>query len=336
MKNCIKVALVGFGGIAQLHRYAYHLHNKNGLPVRLVAACDRDPSKFETVTKINLTLDEITDELPFNTYLDMDEMLQNEQPDLVDVCLPTGAHAPVTIDLLDRGYHVLCEKPMASTFEQCQQMLEAAKRNQRYLMIGQCLRFYPEYEYLQKLAADKTYGNVVESEFYRYTPLPDWSNDAWQANVAQSGGCLAELNIHDIDYVRWVFGDPHSVSCTIENRTTEADWAESKFFYDDHTVIIHSAWSDPSEHFVHGYEVTFENASVSMRGGEITLTENGKEPVKVEVSLLNGIIGEIAYFTQVLADNAVNEKNPPESSAQTIFTLETLRKSDKENRIISL
>lgn len=199
--------------------------------------------------KINLPLGEMENEVPFHQYEDMEECLKKEQPDLVDVCLPTSLHANITIDLLKRGYAVLCEKPMASSYEDCLSMLAAAKDGKNPLMIGQCLRFYPEYEYLQKIVESGVYGKVIESDFYRFSPPPFWSNDNWQMDINRSGGCLVELNIHDIDYIRWCFGEPEKISCRIESRVTPQDAVESHFSYPEHTVKVRSAWVSPEEPF---------------------------------------------------------------------------------------
>ena len=97
----VKVVLIGFGGIAQLHRYAYWYFNKQGMPVQLVAACDTNPCAFSSMTEINLPLPgQIVNELPFATYTDWQQMLDEQKPDLVDICLPTKFHDTVTTAVL--------------------------------------------------------------------------------------------------------------------------------------------------------------------------------------------------------------------------------------------
>ena len=327
----IKVAMIGFGGIAQLHRYAYWMLSKSGVPVKLIAACDSNPEKFRTKTRINLPLEDFEEDGPFGEYYDMEEMLEKEKPDLVDICLPTRFHADTTIKLLKRGYNVLCEKPMASTYEDCQRMLQAVNPTINQLMIGQCLRFYPEYEYLQDLVVNKNYGEVINAEFYRYSPPPFWSGDNWQMNVNQSGGCLVELNIHDIDYIRWAFGEPNDATCCMESRINEMDYVESHFNYDTCHVKVHSGWTTPEDTFKYGYQVQFEQALLQMQNGKITVQEIGKEPTEVPVTLRDGVIGEIEYFVNILLHNLDNEKNPPESSARTMLLLEKLRDSAEQH-----
>ena len=327
----IKVAMIGFGGIAQLHRYAYWLLSKSGVPVKLIAACDSDPEKFRTKTRINLPLKDFEEDEPFEQYYDMEEMLEKENPDLIDICLPTRFHADTTVKCLNRGYHVLCEKPMAGTYQDCQRMLQAVNPTINQFMVGQCLRFYPEYECLQELVASKKYGEVQSSEFYRYSPPPFWSGDNWQMNVNQSGGCLVELNIHDIDYVRWIFGEPEKATCHMESRLNEMDYVESYFNYNTHQVKVHSGWTTPEDAFEYGYEVQFEQALVQMKNGKVTVQEVDKEAKEIPITLRDGVIGEIEYFVKIISQKLENTKNPPESSAKTILLLEKLRESAQQN-----
>ncbi len=324
----LKVAMVGFGGIAQIHRYVYwYLAEKLGKPVELVAAFDVNPAKFTEKTTINIPLGEMPEDKPIHFYTDLDEMLEKEKPDFVDVCLPTKFHASTTVDLLKRGYPVLCEKPMSFAYEDCLSMLDAARESGKKLMIGHCVRFAPEYEYLHELVTSGTYGKVISSEFYRYSPPPFWSKNAWQLNVKESGGCLFELNIHDVDYVRYLFGDPMEASCTLESRVLDQDTLECKLNYGDHVATVKGGWLKPEDAFSAGYEVKLEGATVCLKAGEVTLTENGKEEKKIEINNREYIIGEIAYWVDVLLGETENTKNAPEDSAKTILLLHKLLES---------
>ncbi len=326
----LKVAMIGFGGIAQIHRYAYWYHNRQGVPIRLVAACDKDPKKFEEATTINFSVGTIEDELPFTQYSEWEEMLDKEKPDLVDICLPTKFHEAITVAVLERGYAVLCEKPMAPDYEACGRMLAAAERSGKPLMIGQCVRFYSAYEYLKQLIDEQPYGKVLEAEFCRYSPLPAWSANAWQQDNKQSGGCLTELNIHDVDVVRWLFGDPYSTSCVLETRKTPEDVVKVRYRYPFGDVAINGGWLDDDEAFTYGYRVRFEGAEIFMKDNAMTLTIDGvSQPVEWEDG--EGIMGEIAYFAKVLSGECENTKNPAVASAQTIKMLEWLHESAANN-----
>ena len=319
----IKVAMIGFGGIAQAHRYAYWHFNKAGLPVQLIAACDADPEKFKTVTKINIPLrGEIQNELPFTAYSDWREMLEKEKPDLVDICLPTRFHKSVAIEALKLGFHVMCEKPMAESYADCVEMVATAKEAGRHLMIAQCVRFQPEYEYLQKAVSEELYGPHKTSEFYRYSPIPTWSKDKWQVNAGKTGSCLTELNIHDMDVVQAIFGLPEQISCEMQSNVYPYDFADSKFVYPTHNVCIKSAWYDETYTFSAGYRVEFEKGVLGHKSGRVFFTDRAGHTQTIEVEDADGIMGEIRYFVKMLDAQIDNYRNPPEHSAQTIYSLE--------------
>lgn len=332
----LKVAIIGFGGIAQSHRHAYWYHNKQGMPIRLVAACDTDPAKFRNMTVINIPLwSEITDELPFNEYTDWREMLEKEKPDLVDICLPTKFHNPIAIEVLKMGFNVLCEKPMAESYQQCKEMIEAARQSKKELMIGHCVRFITAYEYLYQAIQEKTYGAVLSSEFYRYSPIPTWGGGNWHAKAGKSGSCLADLNIHDIDYVRWAFGNPEKLSCILQSNVYPYDYAESDFYYKEHTVKIKTAWLDESEKFKAGFVVNFEKGCLELNDNGFAFTDNDGNSSKIITENYGPFMSEIKYFAQVLLKERENTKNTPEDSALTIYTLEKLFESaDKDAAIL--
>ncbi len=328
----LKVAMIGFGGIAQAHRYAYWDCNRRGLPIRLVAACDTDLEKFRTITKINLPeKGEITNELPFGQYTDWREMVEKEKPDLVDICLPTKFHEPMTVAVLEAGYSVFCEKPMAENYAQCLHMVETAKNVGKFLMIGQCLRFWPAYEYLQKAFKENLYGKVLTAEFTRYSPVPMWSKDQWQTRAGKAGSCLAELNIHDIDLVRAVFGNPKQVSCKTQDIVYPYDRADSQFVYDGLTVDIRSAWLGEDTVFNANYRVEFEQGILTYTNDKVIFTNADGKGEEIALPDRDGIMGEIEYLAEIFDKNLENHRNPPEESAKTIYALEKLFESAEQD-----
>ncbi len=328
----LKVAMIGFGGIAQAHRYAYWDCNRRGLPIRLVAACDTDLEKFRTITKINLPeKGEITNELPFGQYTDWREMVEKEKPDLVDICLPTKFHESMTVAVLEAGYSVFCEKPMAEHYTQCLHMVEAAKKAGKFLMIGQCLRFWPAYEYLQKAVRENLYGNVRNAEFTRYSPVPMWSKDQWQTRAGKAGSCLSELNIHDIDLVRAIFGNPKQVACKTQDIIYPYDRADSQFVYEDLTVQISSAWLGEDTIFNANYKLEFEQGILTYTDDKVIFTNAEGNAEEIALPDRDGIMGEIEYLAEIFDRNLENRRNPPEESAVTIYALEKLFESAEQD-----
>lgn len=134
-------------------------------------------------------------------------------PDLVSVCLPNFLHAPVTIDVLDAGAHVLCEKPMALNAAQARDMAAAARRNGRYLMIALNNRFRTETQILKKLIEQDVLGEIyyARTGWLRRSGIP--GTGTWFTRKAQAGGGpLIDLGVHMIDLARWLMGNPRPAS----------------------------------------------------------------------------------------------------------------------------
>ena len=141
----IRVALLGFGGIARVHNNAYQQLKREGYPVELVAVCEKNTETVRQAITINLGND--TEPLPesVKVYSCVEDLLENEEYDLADICLPTFLHKSMSVNQLLAGKHVLCEKPMALNAEDCAEMVAAARGAGLRLMIGQCLRFDKAY-----------------------------------------------------------------------------------------------------------------------------------------------------------------------------------------------
>jgi len=196
----LKVGLIGLGFMGSTHLENYLRLEAEGVPVKLVAICDIDEEKFKgkAVTGNIETGSSKVDFSRFELYTDIDEMLNKGGFDYIDIALPTYLHAEVTIKALNKGYHVLCEKPMAMNSEECAKMIEAAKKAGKTLMIAQCLRFWPEYEYLKECVDSGRYGKVISGYFFRGGTTPIWSHDNWLLQNEKSGGCLMDQHIHDV------------------------------------------------------------------------------------------------------------------------------------------
>ena len=156
----VKVAMIGFGGIAQSHKHAYEQLEAEGAPLKLVAICDVDPSRFTTATSTNLGAEKAADLTGIHTYTSADELLAQEEFDMADFCIPSYLHKEYAVKMMKAGKDVLSEKPMSLNSADCEEMLKTAGECGRKLMIGQCLRFEPSYLYLKKCIDEGTFGKL--------------------------------------------------------------------------------------------------------------------------------------------------------------------------------
>lgn len=226
---------------------------------------------------------------------------------------------------------MLCEKPMAKDYAQCLDMLEAEQNSPGRLMIGHCVRFYPQYEYLYEAVKENRYGSVIHASFSRVTPLPNWGNEKWRLEDSRAGSSMTELNIHDFDVVQHIFGCPKSLSCELESRITPYDYSLTHFNYDNFDVDIISAWLSEDGAFCMSYSVEFEKGILHFDGNDVFFAATDGTRTSPPLSSDDGIVREIGYFLRVLSENAENDLNPPQESAHTAYLLEKCFESAENN-----
>lgn len=134
--------------------------------------------------------------------------------DLAIIVSPPGYHAEQTIAMLERGVHVLCEKPMAGTSAECDAMIEAARRADRLLSVGHFKRFFPATRHIKELVETRALGAVRSFRFLEGGKFgwPARSRTFFERRGGQ-GGVLIDMGAHALDLALWWFGDPSAVTC---------------------------------------------------------------------------------------------------------------------------
>lgn len=260
-----KVLILGFGCMGRVHYDVW----KKMKGVKVVGIVARNPNALKIPPAKAYGYVEVADGQPLPADLrlfgDLAAALETTRPDIVDVTLPTRLHVDAAVASMKAGADVLCEKPMALDRRGCDAMMAAARRTGRKLMVAQCLRFAPEYRYLRDLVVSKKYGDVVTAEFTRLTapPRTPAGAKAWFFDERLSGGLALDLNVHDADVVRWLFGEPKKVSVEAHRRGAGVDHISVRYDYPGKFVTTVASWAaSPSFAFQFGYRVFFENASV--------------------------------------------------------------------------
>ena len=156
----IRVGLVGLGGVSKVHIDAYR-----ELPdVTLVAAADISGEAAKSYGQLEGT--------GARLYPSLDELLENEKIDVLDVCTPTYLHAEMVICAMERGIHVLSEKPMARTVKEGEAILAAAKRTGVRYMTAHVVRFMKPYAYLRHIVKSGELGRPVHLMLRRLSSAP--------------------------------------------------------------------------------------------------------------------------------------------------------------------
>lgn len=327
--NEVKVAMLGFGGIAKSHKHAYEQLEAAGEPIRLVAICDVDETRFTSGTATNLGVEKAANLEGIHTYTDVDEMLRNEEIDMVDICIPSYLHKEYAVKMMKAGKDVLSEKPMALTSADCEEMLQTARACGRRLMIGQCLRFEPSYLYLKQCIDGGCFGRLKNLFMERLSVHPMWGFEKWYTKTEKSGGCILDLHVHDIDMARFLLGEPDAVSTVSYDDITRWQVVNTRLFYKDVTVIATASWDEaPTVKFSAGFRARFEQASVVLGHEGLTVYPNQGTPYHPDIPRANRMAEEIRKLASMVRDrNQINESNPPESACQTVRLIERLRES---------
>ena len=199
----IKVGVIGCGSISrQRHVYEY-AHNKD---VEIIGYYDFKRERAEEMAK----------DFGGKVYDSAEDLINDSNIDAVSVCVANAYHADNTIKALNAGKHVLCEKPMATSFEDCEAMIEAAKKNNKHLLIDQNQRLTKTHAKAKELISSGVYGKVIsfQSTFGHGGPeswSADKSSNTWFFKKdAASFGSMADLGIHKLDLIRYLVGDDYA------------------------------------------------------------------------------------------------------------------------------
>ena len=191
------VGIIGCGRIAQTRHIPEYLENENA---RIAGFFDLNQDRAA----------QLADQFGGKAYASIDEMLEDPVIDAVSVCVINTEHAKVSIRALNAGKHVLCEKPMATTLEDCIAMVDAAKKNGKYLMIGQNQRMAKAHRKARKLLGQGVIGDVVTFKTcFGHGGPEGWSIDKgnfpWFFDKNKSSmGVLADLGIHKLDLIQFL------------------------------------------------------------------------------------------------------------------------------------
>jgi predicted dehydrogenase len=197
----IKVGVIGAGAIAS----SVHIPAYLSVPgVEVVAVADPKEGRAQAGA------DKYGIAKAFNDYRDL---IGTDGLDVVSICSPNAFHAQQTMDALQAGLHVLCEKPMAISVPDAQAMVDTAQKTGKVLMIGMTNRFRPDTSALRQYAQDGMLGDIYyfKAGWLRRTGIPGYGS--WfTTRELSGGGALLDIGVHYLDLALWVAGFPKPVS----------------------------------------------------------------------------------------------------------------------------
>jgi len=313
----VRIGIVGLGFMGSMHAACYEqLQKKHNVKVIAVADLNTDKAK------------EIAKKFGAMVYGSAEDLIENANVTVVDICLPTFLHSEYSIKAMEKGYNVFVEKPVCRTLIQAEELLEAQRKTGSKVMVGHCIRLWPEYIILKRIVDSNKYGRIKNAVFSRISPKPEYSWENWLLDAQRSGSAALDLHIHDIDYIRYLLGEPDIIKAAASSYENP-DHIFSILKYGDTIVSIEGGWDFPANMpFEMRFRVRFDNAVVS-------LCSNDAEPLKIytqsgeiimpkvdtefhskdsslggNISSLAGYYNELKYFIECLNENKEIEIAP--------------------------
>jgi Predicted dehydrogenases and related proteins len=250
----VRIGIIGCGGIAN----GKHMPSlKKVADAEMVAFCDIIVEKAEVAAKQYGTPDA-------KVYSDYKKLLEDKTIDVVHVLTPNRAHSFITVDALEAGKHVMCEKPMAINAEEAKKMLDASKRTGKKLTIGYQNRQRNDSLYMKQESMDGTFGDIyyAKATAIRRRAVPTWG--VFLNEYEQGGGPLIDIGTHALDLTLWIMDNykpKYAVGTTyhkLNNQTNSGnawgDWDPAKFTVEDSafgfvvmengaTILLEAAWA---------------------------------------------------------------------------------------------
>ena len=327
----LRVGVIGVGWFGTVHCRAIADHPQ----LELAALCDASEDRLAEMAREHGVA---------RTCTDYRELVDDPEIDALAVVTPWDRHAAPTLAGLAAGKHVLVEKPMASTVEDCQRMCDAARDAEAILMVGHVCRFNPRYVSAKREIDAGRIGKVVAINARRNVPAQ------WVIDQLDTIGPILHTCSHDTDMMRWLTG-ARVVSTYAQTVNTLGraydDMAQLMYRFDSGaTAIYEGAWCMPdtspfeldermsvigTEGFIH-IQDTFPNIGVCSK-------EGFKTPDTTYWPELHGITGgalrdEWSYFARCALEGTRPALITPEEAMEAVRTVLAAHESSTSGAVV--
>ncbi|HOL66871.1 MAG TPA: Gfo/Idh/MocA family oxidoreductase, partial [bacterium] len=188
----VKVGIIGAGFMGTMHATVYSQFPD----VKVAGIADVRGEKAKSLAEKFKSI----------PYYSPEELLKREDITIIDICLPTFLHREYVVKAASLGKDVICEKPIALTVEEADEMIKVCAEKKVRFMVAQVLRFWPEYRFLKEVYDRKRYGALRTISCQRLSAPPAWGWQNWLMAGERSGGALVDLHIHDTDFLLYLTG----------------------------------------------------------------------------------------------------------------------------------
>jgi len=307
-KGKLRFCIVGCGNVAL--KYGIDAIINSGVS-EVVVCVDHGIAKKKTVKEMF--------NLPFE--LKFSDALQNYDFDAVYLSTPTGLHKEIAFEASENGKHILCEKSLASNFNDAKEMLKSAEKNDVALFEGFMYQFHSQHAFVNRLLKDNKIGKVFQLN--AWFGFPGRPNEDFRYNKLKGGGALLDAGAYTLHFARNFFGtEPEVVKSVLsgdirvnlrgnillsfaENKTAQLSFAMNSFYKNKYEL-----WGEDGI-------IRVERAfSVSLDYKPVVVLENKDGLEKFELEPDNHFKNEIKYFVQNYSNSSIREEWSREAFAQ--------------------
>lgn len=273
MGSRLRLAVAG-GGLIATQKHLPALRNLRGI-VEVCGVCDIDRDRAMQAARM----------LPgAKAYSDLGELLAVEKPDIVDICTPPKLHASMALQSLAAGAHLVIEKPLSQTVEECDRVMEAAVHHERKICVAHSDLFYPSFQRARKLVANGAIGTLRGMRVHLSTPSNYITSKPDHWAHALPGGVFGESGPHVV-YMTLAYLNPiRSVRATGRKLLAEYPWSR----FEDYRVELVGDQITCSATLIYatkqwGAEVEFwgDDGSIRIDLENQTLIQRRRERLKV-------------------------------------------------------
>jgi predicted dehydrogenase len=334
----IRIAVVGAGYIGRLHAVILH---REFSKASVVAVVDKEEEKGR---KLASDVDAVY-------YSDFDQMLEREECSVVAICTPTLLHADMVLQSAESGKSIFCEKPLAPTGNDVLRMIAAIKKHKVTAMAGHVLRFWPVYVKTKEMISSGILGKPRHCYCERLLTIPAYTEDEWNRDP-DLGGVAFDVQIHDLDFMLWLFGKPLRVVSNGVYDEHFGGWLHIQSSIEFENNIVGSAqagWGFPTQFpFTMGFRIVCENGTIewSFRAGKLleerstdaglVVYEKSGSAYRVDVDNTDAFLLEWRYFLDCIENKKSIDNATFEDGKNAVELARATMKSASENIPVEL
>ncbi len=324
----MKIGIIGCGGMGRTHYLSLKALSRHK-DIAVTALADVREAYLERAAE----------HFPdAHTYGCGMELLQQESLDAVHICLPSYLHTKHALAAMEKGIHVLIEKPVCLMREEGEALLKKEQETGVKVMVGQVLRSFREYEYLKQVYDDGQYGKLQSIVMQRISGDVLWGYEDWFHDEEKSGSVVMDLHVHDVDFLRYMLGEPDRFEVKATAFATGMiNQILTSYEFGDVVAMVEGVWNVSSQTpFQASFRANFEKAVLWYNGSETPSLAVYKDDGTLEhpeleseydasdlsgemnISNLGPYYEEIKYFTECVAEDRPVRRAPLSEGVKSV------------------